>query len=76
MDKRKPSTEAIDKLVQDIRVHDAVDSRIQREGEEEDVCEVAEAGRQARDHVACTHCFDDEDVGHYREDVVVRGEGR
>lgn len=71
MNKRKPSTEAVDKLVQDVSVGNAVDSRIQSEGEEEDVREVAEAGRQARDHVACAHCFDDEDVGHYREDVVV-----
>ena len=75
MNQGEPGTQAVDELVQDVGVRDAVDGCVDGQSEEEHVCDEAQAARQAGDHVACAHRLDDEDVGHDGEDVVVRGKG-
>lgn len=75
MHRNKPRTDKIPQLVQGVSVRDAVDGGVDGEEEEEDVGDVASAGGEAGDHFAAGEGLDEDEVGHYGEDVVVRGEG-
>ena len=72
MDHDQPCAKAVDQLMQDVGISDAVHGRVDCKGEEEDVGYQPQPTGDTRDHVARTHGLDDEDIRHDGEDVVMR----
>lgn len=59
-------------MVEEVRVGDAVDSRVHGDGEEDGRGDVLEPIHDARDHRTTGHSLDEKKEGHDGEYVVVR----
>ena len=71
MDRNQPSTNQVDNVVQCVSVRHAVDCSVDGENEEEDVSDVSSPRCDAGDHLAAGEGFDEYQVGHYRQDIMV-----
>lgn len=65
MECHEPGRNAIDEVVQEVGVRDAVDGRVDGEDEEEDVGDIGEPGGNPRHHLPASQGLDEEDEGHY-----------
>jgi len=75
VDREEPSGEDVEEVVEAIGVRDAVDGRVERREESQDVRDESCSARDSRGHVARAHDFHHEDQGQDCQQVVVRAEG-
>ena len=75
MDRHQPRTHSIDEMMQRIRIANPINRRVNSQSEEECVGEIPRAGGDARDHFPGRQGLDEEEVGHYGQDIMVGGEG-
>lgn len=74
MHSHEPRTDHVHKMVEHVRVRHPINGRIHGDAKEHDVGDVAGASREAGYHFPAGEGFDENEVGHDGEDVVVGGE--
>lgn len=72
----QPSAQDIHDRMQPICIRHPINRRIQREGEEQDVCEMTRPAPHSRHHLPGAERFDEQDEGEDGEDVVGGGKWR
>ena len=61
-------------MVQSIRIRNSIDRCIDCQSEKKDIADPPSARGYTRDHLPTSQGLDKDEVGHYRDDVVVGGE--
>lgn len=70
----QPPTHAIRDLMQRICIRNTIYGCIHRQSKKQNISYIFRARGYARDHFAAGEGLDEDEIGHYGEDVVVGGE--